>query len=321
MPVLGPDQVMLAIKRIGVCGSDIHVYHGKHPYTSYPVIQGHEASGIVYQIGENVTGIQPSEMATFTPQVVCGKCYPCRTGAYHICDSLKVMGFQTDGAAQEYFVVDADKVVIVPEGFSLDETAMIEPVAVAVHAVRKGGDISGKMILVLGAGTIGNLVAQVAKASGAGKVLITDTNPYKLGKARQCGLRNICNPNIMSLQTKINEVFGPDKMDFTFECVGVQETISQAVDNARKGSTIVVVGVFGEEPRVNLGFVQDRELKILGTLMYQRSDYEEAVRLLKGGLLYLKPMITHRFKFEDYLEAYHTIEASNGEYMKVMIEI
>lgn len=321
LPDVGPDQVMLEMKRVGVCGSDIHVFHGMHPYTPYPVIQGHEVSGVVHKVGENVNGIPVGTIATFTPQVVCGECYPCRTGDYHICDKLKVMGFQTDGAAQEYFVVDADKVLVMPEGFSLDQTAMIEPISVGVHSVKIAGDVAGKKVLVLGAGTIGNLVAQVAKALGADKVLITDISPYKLNKAQECGLEYVCNPNEEDLEEKIIAVFGPDKMDLTLECVGVQETITQAIAYARKGSTIVVVGVFGEDPRVNLGFVQDRELKVLGTLMYQRSDYEEAIRLVEDELINLAPMVTHRFSFDEYLDAYHMIEESGGKYMKVMIDL
>lgn len=320
-PACGKDQVLMAIKRIGVCGSDIHVFHGMHPYTPYPVVQGHEVSGIIIEVGENVEGIKPGDTATFTPQVVCGECYPCRTGQYHICDHLKVMGFQTDGAAQEYFTVDAEKVVVMPEGFTLDQAAFIEPISVGVHAVKKAGDVAGKGVLVLGAGTIGNLVAQTARAFGAEKVMLTDISPYKLEKARQCGFEYVINPNLDDLAEKILEVFGPDKMDIIFECVGVQDTITQAVENARKGSDIVIVGVFGKQPQVNLGFVQDRELTLIGTLMYQRVDYEQAVSLVAEGKIQLEPLITHRFGFKNYLEAYETIEASKGEYMKVMIEL
>jgi L-iditol 2-dehydrogenase len=320
-PAFGDDQVLIEIKRIGVCGSDIHVFHGLHPYTPYPVVQGHEVSGIVAEVGKDVKTVKKGDIVTFTPQVTCGECYPCRTGNHHICDNLKVMGFQTGGAAQEYFVVDEEKIVVMPKGFSLDQTAFIEPIAVAVHAAQRVENLEGKGVLVLGAGTIGNLVAQTVKALGADKVLITDISPYKLEKARACGFSYVCNPNEEDLGAKIIEVFGPDKMDYIFECVGVQDTITQAVEHARKGSDIVVVGVFGEEPRVNLGFVQDRELRLIGTLMYQKPDYELAVSLLSQKKINIEPMITKRFSFEEYLEAYHYIEGSNGEYLKVMIEL
>ncbi|MBN1314108.1 MAG: alcohol dehydrogenase catalytic domain-containing protein [Anaerolineales bacterium] len=320
-PEISDDQVLIAVKRIGVCGSDIHVYHGLHPYTPYPVVQGHEVSGVIAEVGQDVQWIEVGSIATFTPQVVCGRCYPCRTGRYHICDHLKVMGFQTGGAAQEYFPVDADKVVVMPSGFTLDQAALIEPLAVGVHAVQRAGDVAGKGVLVLGAGTIGSMVAQSARALGAEKILLTDISPYKLEKARECGFKHAINPMEADLAGEIEAVFGPDKMDVVFECVGVQATITQAVENARKGSDIIVVGVFGQEPHVNLGFVQDRELRLIGTLMYQRTDYETAVLLVAEGKIHLEPMITHRFAFEEYQLAYEAIENSNGEYMKVMIEL
>jgi len=320
-PAPKDDQVLIQIKRIGVCGSDIHVYHGKHPYTSYPVVQGHEVSGVIAELGEKVEGFEVGDKVTFTPQVTCGKCYMCTHGMYHICDSLKVMGFQTDGAAQEYFPVDAEKVLKLPENVSLDEGAMVEPTSVAVHANRRGGGAEGKRVLVLGAGTIGNLTAQVAKASGARAVMVTDINAYKVAKARECGIDFAINTAEEDLGEAILRDFGPDKADLIFECVGAQATITQAVDNARKGTTIVVVGVFGDVPRVDLGLVQDRELSLVGTLMYQKRDYERAIELIAGGNMCLDKMITHRFNFRDYLKAYETIEASGGQYMKVMIEL
>ena len=177
-PTIKDDEVLMQTKRIGVCGSDIHVYHGKHPYTSYPVVQGHEVSGIVAEVGQAVEGIAVGDKVTFTPQVVCGECYPCRHGMYHVCEKLKVMGFQTGGAAQQYFVLPKWNVFKLPDDISLDHAAMIEPVSVGAHAVRRGGDVSGKKVLVLGAGTIGNLVAQVARAFGAAAVMITDVSDY-----------------------------------------------------------------------------------------------------------------------------------------------
>ena len=320
-PVINDDEILMETKRIGVCGSDIHVFHGLHPYTSYPVVQGHEVSGVVAAVGKNVAGIQIGDEITFTPQVTCGECYPCQHGMYHICEKLKVMGFQTGGAAQEFFVLPAWNVLKLPRGFSLDQGAFVEPVAVGVHAVMKGGDVRGKKVLVLGAGTIGNLVGQVANALGAEAVMISDVNDYKLEKAQACGIDFMVNTAEEDLGQAIATHFGAAKADLILECVGVQATADQAVTNARKGTTIVVVGVFGEKPTVDLGLVQDRELKLVGTLMYQKPDYAKAIELIAGGKIELDNLITHRFKFEQYLDAYHTIEESNGRYMKVMIEL
>jgi L-iditol 2-dehydrogenase len=321
-PTPQDNEVLIQIKRIGVCGSDIHVFHGLHPYTSYPVVQGHEVAGIIAEMGSQVEDLSPGDKVTFTPQVTCGKCYPCRHGMYHICESLKVMGFQTGGAAQEYFAVGAYKVLKVPDHVSLDQTAMVEPVSVAVHALsRAGEDLQDKKVLVLGAGTIGNLVAQVARASGASAMMITDINDYKLEKAKECGIDLVVNPREEDLTQAILRDFGPDRADLILECVGVQETITQAVENARKGTTIVVVGVFGEKPVADLGLVQDRELSLVGTLMYQKRDYERAIELVAGGKLCLDKMVTHHFPFEEYLKAYETIEEAKGNIMKVMVTL
>jgi L-iditol 2-dehydrogenase len=315
------DEVILQIKRIGVCGSDIHVYHGSHPYTSYPVVQGHEIGAVVAEVGDRVSGFAPGDKVVFLPQVTCGECYPCRHGMYHICDHLKVMGFQTDGAAQDYFPIKAEKVLKLPGTMTLDQAALIEPASVAVHALARAGGVEGKKVLVLGAGTIGNLVGQVALASGAVGVLITDVSEYKLDKARQAGLKTAVNIQKIELSQAILSTFGPDKADSILECVGVQDTITQAIENARKGSTIVVVGVFGRKPEVNLGLVQDRELSLVGTLMYQKKDFECAIELAAAGKLQLESLVTHRFPFERYLDAYQAIDASKGEYMKVMIDL
>jgi L-iditol 2-dehydrogenase len=320
-PAMKPDEVLIQVKRIGVCGSDIHVFHGLHPYTRYPVVQGHEICGVVAEMGADVEGFLPGEKVVFMPQVTCGECYPCRHGMYHICDHLKVMGFQTGGAAQEYFLVKAQMVLKLPETMTLDQGAMIEPVSVAVHALSRAGSVEGLNVIVLGAGTIGNLVAQVAQASGAQGVLLTDISEYKLEKARACGLKNLVNPQKEDLGQAILNAFGPDKADLILECVGLQDTIIQAVSNARKGSKIVVVGVFGKKPLVDLGLVQDRELSLIGTLMYQKKDYVRAIELVANDKLSLDQMVTHRFAFKDYLKAYETIEASGGNYMKVMIDL
>ena len=181
--------------------------------------------------------------------------------------------------------------------------------------------MEGKRVVVLGAGTIGNLLAQVAVASGARSLLITDISEYKLDKARQSGIMHAVNPHKVNLGEAIAAVLGPDKADVIFECVGSQETISDAIYSARKGSTIVVVGVFGKKPEVDLGLVQDRELSLIGTLMYQKKDYERAIELVASGKLCLDPMVTQRFDFKQYPQAYEAIEGSGGNYLKVMIDL
>jgi threonine dehydrogenase-like Zn-dependent dehydrogenase len=140
VPVVGPEQIKVKMKRIGVCGSDIHVYHGKHPFTTYPVVQGHEVSAEVVEVGDSVNDFKPGDKVTIQPQVVCGKCYPCTHGMYNDCEVLKVMGFQTTGMASEYFVTEAAKALKLPDNISWDHGSMIEPLAVAI-AINNAGNL------------------------------------------------------------------------------------------------------------------------------------------------------------------------------------
>ncbi len=320
VPIAKEDEVLLRIKRIGVCGSDIHVYHGKHPYTSYPVVQGHEYSGIVEVVGKGVTGVKIGSKATARPQLVCGKCKPCLRGDYNICDNLRVEGFQAPGVAQDFFVTSKTKLVLLPDNFTFEMGAMVEPAACGVHAVGRAGDISGKNVVVLGAGTIGNFIAQVAQASGA-NVLISDISDFRLDVAQKCGLSNVFNPIKESLEEAKKRVFGNEGLDVAFEAVGAEETINSAIENIEKGGLIVVVGVFPENPCINLGFVQDRELRMIGNLMYKHEDYLKAVELIGVGEIKTKPLESKHFPFEQYLEAYKFIDKQGDKVMKVFIDL
>ena len=319
-PTPGAGEVLLRIQRIGVCGSDVHVYHGKHPYTSYPVVQGHEYSATVEATGAGVTGLTPGMKVTSVPQIVCGECAPCKRGDYHICDRLKVEGFQAPGCGQELWVTSADKIIPLPDSFSFEQGALVEPLAVAVHATSRAGKLAGRRVAVLGAGPIGNLVAQVARSEGA-TVLITDLSAYRLEIARQCELTATSNAKEETLAQAAERVFGQDGFDVAFECVGVEPTITAAIASIQKGGTLVVVGVFGEKPRIDLGLVQDRELNIRGTLMYQRPDYRRAVELIASGGVITEPLMSKHFAFDDYLAAYRFIDQQGDKTMKVFIDV
>jgi len=320
-PQAAPGQALLRIRRIGVCGSDIHVYHGTHPFTSYPVTQGHEISGEVVALGEGVTGLTIGQKVTIEPQVVCGKCYPCRHGKYNLCEELKVMGFQTTGTASEYFAVDAAKITPLPGDMDFDEGAMLEPLAVAVHAVRRMDDVRGLKIAVLGAGPIGNLVAQVAKGLGAESVMITDVSDIRLAKAKECGVEFAVNTRSENFGEAMVRCFGPDKADVIYDCAGNNVTMGQAIQYARKGSTIILVAVFAGMASVDLAVLNDHELDLNTTMMYRHEDYVEAIRLVNEGKVALRPLISKHFPFREYLAAYEYIDANRESTMKVIIDV
>jgi len=320
-PTLGQGQVLIQVKRIGVCGSDIHAYYGKHPYIKCPIVQGHEFSGKIVEKGKGVRGLDIGENVTVMPQLTCGRCYPCTHGNYHICNELKVIGCQAEGAAQEYIAVDQKLVVKLPEGMSYEEGAMVEPVAVGAHAVGRLAAVKGMNILVLGAGPIGNLTAQVVKGLGARSTIITDVSDYRLEVAKECGIDLVVNISHENLLQVLEDSFSESRADAILECVGIQATIDQAIKTARKGTEIIVVGVFGEKPWVDIGLIQDKELKLIGTLMYKEEDYYTAIKLIRSGKVNLKPLMSKHFPLRDYGKAYKFIEQNRDKTMKVFIDL
>lgn len=320
-PDPGAGEVLLRIRRIGVCGSDIHVWHGKHPFTSYPVVQGHEFSATVEKVGPGVSDLQTGTTVTVRPQLVCGQCAPCRRGDYNICNSLRVQGFQAPGCAQDLFVAPRNRVIPLPAGMSFEKGALVEPVAVAAHATGRIGDLSGMNVAVLGAGTIGNLVAQAARCRGAKKVLISDASRFRLEKAQACGVHATCNVREERLAAATKKLFGDSAFDVAFEAAGSEMALDDAVQNVRKGGKIVAVGVFEQKPRVDISILGDRELSLIGTLMYKQEDYEQAVEWIASGAIQTEPLITKHFSFDRYTEAYRFIEEQADKSLKVMIDV
>lgn len=321
IPQTQPGQVLIKIKRIGVCGSDIHVYHGKHPYTKYPVTQGHEVSGQVAELGEGVAGLHVGQKVTIEPQVYCGHCHPCTHGKYNLCETLKVMGFQTTGTASTYFAVDAAKVTPLPDGMSYDEGAMIEPLAVTVHAARRAGDVAGKKVCVLGCGPIGILLVQTLKALGAAEVLVTDISDYRLALAKECGADHAVNTRNAAFGEALAAAFGPDKADLIYDCAGNDITMDQAIQNARKGSTIILVAVYAGLARCDLAKLNDSELTLDTTMMYRHEDYQDAIDLVGKGKIRLTPLMSKHFPFTDYAETYRYIDANQETTMKVLVNV
>lgn len=321
IPTPCANQVLVKVMKIGICGSDIHVYHGTHPFTSYPITQGHELSAKVVELGSNVTEFNVGQKVTVEPQVYCGKCYPCRHGKYNLCEDLKVMGFQTTGTASEYFAVDASKVTPLPENLTYNEGAMIEPLAVSVHAVRRFDKIKGAKIAILGAGPIGILLAQAAKGVGAERVLITDVSNKRLDLAQTVGVDYTVNTLNVDFGDAMKDAFGPDKADVIYDCAGNDITMEQAIKYARKGSKIVLVAVFDKKATVDFAVLNDHELNLDTSMMYRHEDYVEAIRLVNEGKIQMKPLMSRHFSFQEYLSAYKYIDNNRESTLKVLIDI
>jgi L-iditol 2-dehydrogenase/threonine 3-dehydrogenase len=324
IPEPGPlkdNEVLLRIKRIGVCGSDIHVFHGKHPATPYPVVQGHEFSAIVEATGNKVIRVKPSMLVTARPQLVCGECGPCKRGQYNACQKLKVQGFQAPGVAQDLFVVTEDRIVPFPDTMTLEQGAMIEPAAVGAHSTNRVPVLKGKNVVVSGAGTVGNLVAQFAKARGATKVLITDISDYRLNIAQQCGIEGTLNVKTTPFEEGIKSFFGNEGFQVGFEAAGVQSSLEVLMQFIEKGGEVIILGVYSQNPVVNMFYLGEHELNVFGSMMYRQEDYEAAVEMISSGKIITKPLLTTSFPFNRYLDAYKYIEEQGEKSMKVMIEL
>ncbi len=321
IPKLKAGQIMVKIMKIGICGSDIHVFYGKHPFTSYPITQGHEVSGEVVALGDGVTQFQIGQKVTIEPQIVCGNCYPCTHNNYNICESLKVLGFQATGMASTYFAIDENWAKCLPDTVSFDEGAMIEPLAVAVHAAKRAPDLCDKKVVVIGAGPIGILVMQALKARGAACVMSTDISNYRLQLAKACGADFVSNTKNVNLGDAMIEAFGPDKADIIYDCAGNNISIGDAIKYARKSSTIILVAVFANIATVDLAVLGDHELTLNTSMMYSHEDYTEAIKLVSEGKVLLKPLMSKTFAFREWLQAYQYIEANRETTMKVLIDV
>lgn len=321
IPVAKENEIVIKVDYIGICGSDIHAYYGKHPFISCPITLGHEFVGRVVETGQNVKGIMTGETVTAMPQIFCHECEPCQSGRYNICNTLKVIGCQTPGAACDYFAFDASLVKKIPEGMPKDIAATLEPAAVGVHAVQRGADISGKNVVVMGAGTIGNLTAQAALAKGAKQVLITDLSDYRLEIAGACGISKTANTGKVSMAAAIHEAFQGELADIFFECVGIGATVNQAIELSKKGHDIVIVGVFGNRPEINMSLVQDKELRLIGSLMYVEKDYDDTIELMNTGMIQTRPLISNTFELSDYAKAFQYIEDHKDSCLKVLIQV
>jgi L-iditol 2-dehydrogenase len=322
-PACGENEVLIKVGAVGVCGSDIHAYYGEHPFISCPIVLGHETAGEVVELGAKAAGFKVGDRVVLRPQLVCGKCLQCRDGQYNICTSLKVLGCQVAGGSSDFYAADAGLFYKLPDGVDCKTGTLVEPLAVGVHAAKRGlpGGFAGKRALVIGAGTIGNVTAQAVRAMGAQDVIITDVSEFKLEIARKCGLVNAINAAKTDLAKYVTEKFGPDGADVIFECTATEAGTNQTLDIARKGTTIVIVGVYGHMVKTNMANVQDREYSLVGTLMYVHEDYADAIRMLQEGKVDLKSLITNEFPLDKVVDAYNYIDANKDNVQKVIIAV
>lgn len=313
----GPDQVQVATSRVGVCGSDVHALHGRHPFIDLPVSPGHEAVGHIAAVGDGVDAFQPGDRVLLEPNVVCGACHYCTSGRYNLCERLQVVGCQMDGAMAEAFNVRADRLHHVPPELTDAQAAMVEPLATAVHAVRLAPALNDAVVAVLGAGSIGLATLLAVRAETPAAVAVTDLSEAKRQQARSLGADLVADPRdpdvVASLRGEL-----PRRPDVVFDCVANEATTGQALQLVLNGGTVVVVGVPTGPVTVEWPLVQDREVRIQGTAMYTGQDITGAIELVRDGAP-VERLISAEMPLERAAEAFAA--AASGQHTKVHVVV
>lgn len=320
IPKLGKNDVLIKVKMAGICGSDIHTYKGLHPFRKPPVIIGHEVSGVVKEVGENVQGIKIGNKVTVEPQRGCGNCEYCLSGNVNLCESRIAPGIDNWlGTMSEYFVTNEKAVFLLPDDMDYKTGVLAEPLAVGVHAARKGNISIDSKVAILGAGPIGLLSMAVARAAGATTTYVTDVLDYSLNVAKQMGATHTKN-----IQGKrdwhdvvINEIGG--EFDVVLIAAGVPGIIDDGLKLLKKGGRIVTIAMFQGTQTFDIHNLQNQEKEIVGCMTYNSTDTYTAINLLANNKIITEPLISHILEKENADYGFRIVDKKEEQSLKVLI--
>jgi L-iditol 2-dehydrogenase len=322
-PEPGPGEVLIRVAACGICGSDVHGYDGTSGRRIPPIVMGHEAAGLVTATGPGVTRFAPGDRVTFDSTVYCGECAFCRAGQVNLCDNRQVIGvscgdYRRNGAFAEYIAVPERILYPLPETMSFPEAAMLEAVSVALHAVRVSEAKPGQSALVIGAGMIGLLTLQAARAAGCTPVFIADIDATRLELASKLGADqalHLSGPELTQAVQAQTRGFGADHV---YEAVGRTETIATAIDCVRKGGTVTLIGNITPEVKIHLQKVVSREIRLQGTAA-SSGEYPQAIELISAGKIQVKPLITAVAPLEDGPQWFRRLYSHEPNLMKIVL--
>jgi len=322
-PKPGPGEVLIRVAACGICGSDVHGYDGTSGRRIPPIVMGHEAAGIVAATGAGVSGFKPGDRVTFDSTVYCDECAFCKRGEVNLCDRREVIGvscgdYRRHGAFAEYIAVPERILYRLPEAMSFPEAAMLEAVSVALHAVHVTGDVKGQTVLVIGAGMIGLLTMQAARAVGAARVMIADIDATRLNLARSLGNDGVFNLSGGELTQEILQQTGGVGSDVVLEAVGRNETIATAIDSVRKGGTVTLIGNITPKVELPLQKVVSRQIRLQGSAA-SAGEYPEAIDLVASGKIKVKPLITAVAPLEDGPQWFKRLYDHEPNLMKIVL--
>jgi len=324
-PKPGPNDVLIAVKSVGICGSDVHYWkHGRiGPFIlKAPMVLGHESSGQVVAVGSKVTHLKAGDRITMEPGVPCRMCNSCKTGRYNLCPDIIFMATPPyDGSLSNYIVHPADFCFKLPDHVSYDEGAMCEPLSVGVHAVSRANITVGQTVLITGAGPIGLMCLMAARAAGAGITIITDIKQERLDVAKSLGATHVIDTTkIPNLVAHIHELVGSQSIDTSIECSGATSAIHASIAATRNGGVVVLVGMGAPEISLPLVDAAVREVDVRGVFRYANT-YPKALALIASGKVDVKPLITHHFDYKESVDAFNVARAGADKNNKMAIKV
>jgi 2-desacetyl-2-hydroxyethyl bacteriochlorophyllide A dehydrogenase len=318
-PVSHPGNAIIKIKRIGICGTDLHAYKGTQPYFTYPRTLGHELSGDLIE-ADGADGFVPGEAVTFIPYFNCGKCIACRNNLPNCCVNIKVFGVHIDGGMQEYISVPSYSLVK-SNGLGYDEQALVEPLAIGAHGIRRANIVKDEFVLVIGTGPIGLGTMQFASIAGA-KVIALDINESRLKfckeKLKVDYAINALEENVFA---RLREITSGDMPTVVIDATGNQKAINNALQYLAHGGRFVLIGVQKEEISFSHPEFHKREATLMSSRNATRNDFEHVIVSMKNGLVDPATFITHRLQFDDLKDAFETRLYSSSDMIKAMVEM
>lgn len=318
-PAPREGQVLLKVKRIGVCGSDMQVFTGNNQYMTFPVTPFHEGVLEVAEVGSADSGLKPGMAAVVWPFVNCGVCYPCTHGSPNACMEFICLGIQADGLGAQYYLSEEKYVYPLPDGLDLDEAILIEPLSIGMHAAGRG-DVTGKSVMIVGAGTIGNMTAQACKIKGAKRVVVCDVAQEKIDLAAVSGIEGVNNQG-KTLGQVARGVFG-DLPEVVIDCAGFGPTTEQIFEIGGKTTTVVMVANSSKPISLLMNHIQRNELDVRGCIGSHPHDFQAAVNAVSKGKLNAKGFITARYeRMEQIQEMMEYTAVHRGSNMKTIMEM
>ncbi len=311
------DEVKLAVGYVGICGTDMHIYHGvMDQRVAPPKVIGHEMSGTIVEMGDKVKGFAIGDQVVVRPLDYCSQCPACKSGHSHICHELKFMGIDSPGAFQQFWTVKSRTLHKLPASVSLKQGALIEPLAVACHDIARARLVAGEKAVVIGGGPIGQLVAQVAKSTGA-EVLISEVNESRLAFANNNGILTV-NPAKTNLAKYVTEWTEGKGADVVFEVSGVKQAIEAMTEIAAVRARICMVAIHSESPVIDLFQFFWKELELLGARVYEYEDFEKAIELIASKQIDITPYITSVNMLGEINKAFEQM-SGNPQGMKALV--